>query len=58
MTIKLGILQTTLYELYNTHIAQYLTKERLPHNTFWSVNRILQEKYFSSKVMQKMRQGD
>ena len=42
----------------NTHIVQYLTKERKPDNEIWSINRIKQEKYFSSKIMRKMRQGD
>ena len=27
-------------------------------NKIWSVNRICQEKYFSSKVMQKLKHGD
>ena len=43
---------------YNTHISQYLPNQRQPDNKIWSVNRILQEKYFTSKIMQKMRQGD
>ena len=43
---------------YNTHIAQYLTRWRQLGNEFWTGNRILQEKYFSSKAMQKMRQRD
>ena len=41
----------------NTHIAQYLTKQRQPDNETWSINRIYQGKYFSSKIMQKIRQG-
>ena len=40
----------------NTHIAQYLTNYRQPDNEIWSVNRPSQEKYFSLKIMQKMRQ--
>ena len=40
---------------YNTHIAQYLTSQRQADNQFWSVNRLSQEKYFSLKIMQKMR---
>ena len=42
----------------NTYIAQYITKYRRRDNKTRSVNRIQQEKYFSSKIMQKMRQGD
>ena len=37
----------------NSYIAQYLLKLRQPFNKIWSVNRISQEKYFSSKIMQK-----
>ena len=43
---------------YNTHIAQYLTNYRQPNNEIWSANRISQEKKFSLKTMQKMRQGN
>ena len=43
---------------YNTHTAQYLTNERQPDNEIWLVNRTSQEKYFSLKIMQKMRQGN
>ena len=43
---------------YNTHIAQYLNNQRQPDNEIWSVNRILQEKYFSLKIKQKMKQGN
>ena len=43
---------------YNTHIAQYLTNKRQPDNEIWSVNRISQAKYFSLKIMEKMRQGN
>ena len=28
------------------------------NNEIWSVNKILREKFFSSKIMQKMRQED
>ena len=42
---------------YNTHISQYLTKQRQSFNEIWSV-RIQHEKYFSAKIMQKMMQGD
>ena len=43
---------------YNTHIAQYLTNYRQQDNEIWSVNKMSQEKYFSLKIMQKMRQGN
>ena len=42
----------------NTYIVQYLTKYWEPDNEIASINRIGQDKYFSSKIMQKMRQGD
>ena len=42
----------------NTHIVQYLTRQRQPDSEMRSVNRIYQEKYFSSKIMEKMSQGD
>ena len=29
-----------------------------PDNEVWPVNRTFQEKYFSLKIMQKMRQGN
>ena len=41
----------------NTHIAQCITKQRQPDNETWSIKRIYQEKYFSSKIIQKIRQG-
>ena len=47
-----------LTKIYNTHIAQYLANYRQPDNEIWSVNRMSQEKYFSLKIMQKMRQGN
>ena len=40
-----------------THVAQYLTKQRQPENDSWLVNRIKQEKCFSSKIMQKFEAG-
>ena len=40
----------------NTHIAQYLTKWQ-PDNEIWSVNRMEQEKYFPSKIIQRKRRG-
>ena len=43
---------------YNTHISEYLTNYRQPNNEIWSINRIEQKKYFTSKTMEKMRQGD
>ena len=33
-------------------------KLRQPENEIWSANRIEQEKYFSSKIMQKMKHKD
>ena len=42
----------------NTHIAQYFTNQRQQDDEIWSVNRILQDKYLSSKIIQKMRRGD
>ena len=47
----------------NTHIAQYFTKQGQQVNEIWSVNRKIlrknqQDKYFSSKIMEKMMQGD
>ena len=42
----------------NTHIAQYLTKERQQDHEIRSGNRIQKEKYFTSNIMSKMRQGD
>ena len=41
--------------LDNKHAVQYLTKKRQPDNEIWSANRILQGKYFSSKIMPKIR---
>ena len=40
---------------FNTHIAEYLKKYG---NEIWSVNKIQHENYFSSEIMQKMRQGN
>ena len=39
---------------YYTHIVQYLQSD----NEIWLVNRIQQHKYFTSKIMQKMRRED
>ena len=49
---------TWLTSICNTHIAQYLRKEREADNEIWSVNRISQEKSFPSEIMQKMMQRD
>ena len=43
---------------YNIHIARYLANQRQADYEIWSVNRASQEKYFSLKIMQKMRQGN
>ena len=40
------------------HIAQSLMNYRQPDNEIRSINRIKQDKYFSTKIMQKMRQED
>ena len=42
----------------NKHIVQYLTKQKQPDSEIWSVNRIYQEIYFSSKIMKKIMQRD
>ena len=42
----------------NKHITQYLTKQKQPDSETWSVNRIYQEIYFSSKIMKKIMQRD
>ena len=42
----------------NKHIAQYLTKQKQPDSETWSVSRINQEIYFSSKIMKKIMQRD
>ena len=44
---------TQLTSSCNTHIAQYLSKQKQPDNETWSINRLQQKKYFSSKTMQK-----
>ena len=58
INFKIYDITTWLTNSCNTHIAQYLTNQRQPDNETWLINRILQEKYFSSKIMQKIRQGD
>ena len=40
---------------YNTPIAQYLTNQMQRSNEIGSVHRTSQEKYFSLKIMPKMR---
>ena len=47
-----------LESTYNTHISQFLTEQMQPENEIWSINRIEKYKYFSLKIIQKMRQGD
>ena len=50
---------TTIHHgLLNTHITQYLKKQRQLGNEIWSVNKVQREKYFSKKIMQKMRKRD
>ena len=43
---------------YSKHIARYLKMLSQSDNDIWLVNRILRGKYFPSKTMQKMSQGD
>ena len=57
VNFKIYDVTTWLTNNYNTHIAQYLAKQRQPGNETWSINRINQEKYVASKIMQKIRQG-
>ena len=40
---------------YNTHISQYLTNYKYPNNRSWSVNGILQEKYFLANIFNENR---
>ena len=54
--LKFNDVTTWLTNSYNTRIAQSL-KEKEPDNETWLGNRIEQEKYFSSKIMKKIRQG-
>ena len=44
---------TWLTNNYNTHIAQYLTKQTRLDNETWSINRIYQEKHFFQKSCRK-----
>ena len=58
VTFKIHDVTDLTTNKYNTHITQDLKKWRQSGNEIWSVNKISREKYFSSKIMQKMRQGD
>ena len=49
---------TWLTKNYNIHIAQYFVNQRQPDNEIGSVDRTFQGKYFSLKIMQKMRQAN
>ena len=40
------------------HILPDISKSKDNQTEIWSVNRIKREKYFSSEIMQKMRQED
>ena len=53
MTLQPGLQTIAIYIMSN--ISQ---SKGNPDNEIWSTNRTLQEKYFSSKTMQKMRHGD
>ena len=46
---------TWLTNNYNTRIVQYLTKNREPDKEIWSFHRRKQDKYFSSKIIEKRR---
>ena len=54
VNFKIYDVTTELTNNCNTHIAQYFTKDRQQDNEIWPVNRISLEKYFPSKIMQKM----
>ena len=43
---------------YKTHIEKYFTTIRQLDDETWSIKRISQEKYFSSKIIQNFMQGD
>ena len=55
VSFKIFDITAWLANNYNTYIAQYLTKYRQADIEIWSSNRISQQKYFSSKIMEKMR---
>ena len=57
VSFKIYHISTRLTNHCNIQIAQYLKKWSQPDNEIWSVNRIWQ-KYFSSKITQRMRQGN
>ena len=40
---------------YNTHIIQYLKNLKQLGNETWSVNKIQSKKYFSSKIIEKIK---
>ena len=40
------------------HILSNISQSKQPDNEIWSINRTYQGKYFCSKIMWKMRQGD
>ena len=50
--------QPALQTSSNTYIARYLRKQMQPDNEILSIDGALQGKYFSSKIMQKIRQGN
>ena len=52
VSFKIYDVTSWLTNNYNTHIDHYLVKQKQPDNEIWSVNRIYQEKYFSSKIME------
>ena len=58
VNFKIHDVTTCLTNNYNINIAQHLTKYRQSDNETWSINRKYQDKYFASKIMQKIRQRD
>ena len=58
VNFKVHDVTTLLTNNFDTRNAQYLTKQKQLNKETQSINRIQQEKYFFSKIMQKMRQGD
>ena len=55
VNFKIHDVTNWLTNIYNTHIAQYLAKQRQLDNEAWSVNRTYPQKYFPSEIMQKIR---
>ena len=51
MASQHGLQTSTIYML-----SQYFLKLRQPDNEIWSSNRMQQEKCFSSKIIQKIKQ--